>query len=81
MRTPEYRYTAYFYYDRITERPDLETIPYEQELFDHKNETLADFTHREITNLAYRPLYATTISTLRAKLVKFIKDKVKFGDH
>lgn len=81
MRTPEYRYTAYFYYNRTTERPDLEQLPYEQELFDHRNETLNDFTHREIVNLAYRPVYATTINALRMRLVEFIKSNMKFGDH
>lgn len=76
MRTLEYRYTAYYPYNRMTQLPELSngstTVPYEEELFDHKNETLADFTHREITNLAYRPGYSVVIAHFRAKLSEFV---------
>lgn len=76
MRTQEYRYTAYYPYNRTTQRPELSgglsTVPYEEELFDHKNETLADFTHREIVNLAYRPGYAIVIAHYRTKLAEFV---------
>ena len=76
MRTQEYRYTAYYPYNRTTQRPELanggDTVPFEEELFDHKNETLVDFTHREIVNLAYRPGYAIVIAHYRAKLAEFV---------
>jgi hypothetical protein len=83
MRTPEYRYTAYFHYNRTNFlrnkiEVDLINPPYQQELYDHKNETLADFTHREIINLAYKASYAVTVNQLRAKLIQFIKDKIVF---
>ena len=84
MRTPEYRYTAYFHYNRTSflgrVQVDLVNPPYQQELYDHKNETLADFTHREIVNLAYKSSYAVTVSQLRAKLIQFIKDKIVYHD-
>jgi len=75
MRTLEYRYVAYYPYNRATQVPEVynaSTVPYEEELFDHKNETLSDFTHREITNLAYRPGYSVVIAHFRAKLVEFV---------
>lgn len=75
MRTLEYRYTAYYPYNRTTQLPEVTgptAVPYEEELFDHKNETLSDFTHREITNLAYRPGYTVVITHFRAKLAEFV---------
>ena len=81
MRTPEYRYVAYFHFDRGTQLPNLDVPPYEEELYDHKNETLRDFTHRETFNLAVKPSYSYTIQNLRAKLVHYIKHKIPFGDH
>jgi hypothetical protein len=60
VRTNDYRYTAYCPFSRTTLLPNVlgvhaGALPYEEELFDHRNETLADFTHRELINLAYRP--------------------------
>lgn len=76
MRTLEYRYTAYYPFNRTIQRPELSaglsTVPYEEELYDHKNETLSDFTHRETVNLAYRPSYAVVIAHLRTKLAEFV---------
>lgn len=81
MRTPEYRYTVYFHFNRTTQLPELEVPPFEEELYDHKNETLQDFTHREIYNLGVKASYGPIMDNLRAKLVKFIRESVKFGDH
>ncbi|KAJ1413362.1 hypothetical protein B484DRAFT_402065 [Ochromonadaceae sp. CCMP2298] len=73
MRTLEYRYTAYYPFNRTQLRPDLRSSePYEEELFDHKNESLSDFTHRETVNLAYKPNYAVVVSNYRAKMADFI---------
>ncbi len=81
MRTPEYRYIAYFVFNRTTQLPEINELPFDEELYDHKNETLKDFTHREVFNLAVRPSYQVTIQSLRQKLVTFIKEKVVFGNH
>jgi hypothetical protein len=73
MRTLEYRYTAYYPFNRTRLRPDLSSPePYEEELFDHKNESLSDFTHREIVNLAYKPTYAVVINNFRTKMKDFL---------
>lgn len=80
MRTPEYRYIAYFHFNLTIMRPDLDRLPYAEELYDHKNETLADFTHRETFNLAVRPVYSVIIQMLRNKLVSFVRE-LPFGDN
>lgn len=77
MRTLEYRYTAYYPYPRNIGRPNISSIPYEEELYDHKNETLNDFTHRELQNLAYRSVYATVVHHFRQKLAQFIYNVYK----
>lgn len=80
LRTHEYRYTAYFPYDRATQRPSIghsHLPPYEEELFDHRNETLADFTHRETVNLAYRASHVHVVEKLRKKLKEFIRHHLK----
>ena len=70
MRTPEYRYTAYLRFDRTLQLPDVESLPYEEELFDHKNGTMRDFTHREIHNLAYRSAFGLVVARLRTQLIE-----------
>lgn len=78
MRTTEYRYTAYFHYNRTIQLPEVlgvnaGVLPYEEELFDHRNETLSDFTHRELVNLAYRSTFEGVVMRLRKKLKEFIR--------
>lgn len=81
MRTPEYRYVVYFHFNRTTELPMIQLPPFAEELYDHKNESLSDFTHRETFNLAVRPTYNVVIQSLRTKLVDFIQNHISFGDH
>ena len=81
LRTPEYKYIAYFYLNRTTFNVDLDKLPYQQELYDHKNETLNDFTHRELINLAFRSSYIVIVKQLKAKLINFIKNNIIFATH
>jgi hypothetical protein len=37
----------------------------EEELYDHRRETLADFSHRETVNVAKRVEFAETIARMR----------------
>mmetsp|Transcript_22497 Transcript_22497/g.32337 ORF Transcript_22497/g.32337 Transcript_22497/m.32337 type:complete len:601 (-) Transcript_22497:131-1933(-) len=83
LRTPDYRYTAYFYFNKTSflgkqVHVDIQQKPFQQELYDHKNETLADFTHRELVNLAYKPSYAAIVKQLKAKIVHFIQSEAVF---
>jgi len=83
MRTPEYRYIVYFHYNKIPKhfKIDFDSPPYAQELYDHKNETLSDYTHRETFNLATRPAYTSIMNNLRLKLISYIKENVIFHTH
>ena len=83
MRTPDYRYTAYFHYNKTSflgrqVRVDVSQLPFQQELYDHKNETLQDFTHRETVNLAYKVAYSGIVSQLRQKIIRFIQSEAVF---
>lgn len=78
MRTSTYRYTAYFYFNKTTERPEVGRLPFDQELYDHRNETLADFTHRETVNLARKAQFIPHLDTLRKKLVSYINKEIHF---
>jgi hypothetical protein len=83
LRTPDYRYTAYFHFNKTSflgkqVHVDTQRKPFQQELYDHKNETLADFTHRELVNLAYKPSYAAIVKQLKAKIVHFIQTEAVF---
>jgi hypothetical protein len=85
MRTSEYRYNAYFYMNRSKHESKLKlkvdtSSVYAQELYDHKNESLSDFTKRETVNIAGKTLYASVISKLHAQLVKFIETQIIFHD-
>jgi hypothetical protein len=81
MRTSAYRYTAYYPFNRTTLLPGVlgvlgvhaGALPYEEELFDHRNETLAASIHRELINLAHRPPFETIVHRLRKKLKEFVR--------
>jgi hypothetical protein len=78
MRTKDYRYTAWLKMDVEKMMPIWEVAPLEEDLFDHRNETLADFTHRETVNVAKRPGFELAIVALREKLLTFLKSEVKY---
>lgn len=82
LRTPDYRYTAYFHYNKTSflgrAQVNVDRMPFQHELFEHKNETLEDFTHREFINLANKPNYAIVVKSLRSKLVDFIMNEAVF---
>lgn len=49
-----------------------------QQLYDHRNEKLSDFTHREIDNLVYKNEFFPTVSLLKNQLTQFLRDEVVF---
>jgi hypothetical protein len=77
VRTSVYRCTAYYPFNRTTLFPRAgrarRRAAYEEELFDHRNETPAAITHRELINLAYRPTFETIVHRLRKKLKEFVR--------
>jgi hypothetical protein len=78
MRTIDFRYTAWFHYNRVKCIPTLDVAPFEEELYDHRGETLADYTHQETINVAHKLGYETVRRNLRETLIDFIKKKVVF---
>ena len=65
-------------YNRGTAKPNLELVPFEEEFYDHRNETLADFTHREYTNLVYKKSIQPILRKARDQLISFIKSNMLF---
>ncbi len=78
MRTIDFRYTAWFHYNRVKCIPTLDVAPFEEELYDHRGETLADYTHQETINVAHKLGYEAVRRNLRENLIDFIKKKVVF---
>jgi hypothetical protein len=78
MRTNDYRYTAWIRMDAETMKPMWDLPPLEEDLFDHRNETLADFTHQETSNIAKRPGNDQIVQAFREKLMKFLKTEVVY---
>ena len=48
------------------------------QLYDHRNESLSDFTHREIENVAYQPAFGATLLSLKYQLLHFLEKDVVF---
>lgn len=72
MRTPEYRYNLWCHFDPKVMKPNLSPGPFAEELYDHRNETLSNFTHTETVNLAHWPQYQSTLMRLRSSLYSLI---------
>jgi hypothetical protein len=78
MRTMHFRYTAWIHFDRKTMLPDLSTPPLDEELYDHRNELLSDFTHRETFNLARKSGSESILLNLRYQLIDFLRNNVVY---
>jgi arylsulfatase A-like enzyme len=78
MRTSEFRYTAWFHYNRPKAIPLLDVAPFAEELYDHRGETLADFTHLETVNLVQKPGYDSTRKAFREQLITYIRKNIVF---
>lgn len=78
MRSRDFRYTGWFHYNRVKCIPILDVSPLDEELYDHRFETFADFTHLETVNLVHRPGFENIVRDMREKTVNFIRKKVVF---
>ena len=78
LRTPEFRYTAWFHFNRPKALPLVDVAPFAEELYDHRGETLQDFTHQETINLAHKSGFDSTKKGLYEQLVSFIRKEVIF---
>ena len=78
MRSRDFRYTGWFHYNRVKCIPILDVSPLDEELYDHRFETFADFTHLETVNLVRRPGFENIVRDMREKVVNFVRKKIVF---
>lgn len=78
FRYSSFRYTIWLHWDRVKNMPQLLVPPYAEELYDHRGETLENFTHLELVNLIYRPDFKEAAEKLKFKALSFLKNDVKF---
>lgn len=78
MRTPQFRYNLWIHFNRITYLPVLDAPPFAEELYDHRDDTLANFTHSETLNLILRPGYEGVAASMKMKLTDIIKKELVF---
>ena len=78
FRYADYRYTFWLHWNRVRNIPDLTAPIFAEELYDHRNETLEQFTHRELVNLVHQPEYIDVTLMLRKKAYIFLNKDVKF---
>jgi len=78
LRTSEFRYTAWFHYNRPKAVPLIDVAPFAEELYDHRGETLKDFTHQETVNLVHKPGFDATRKAMQDQLISFIRKEVIF---
>ena len=78
MRYAVARYTIWLHWDRVKNLPQLTVPPFAEELYDHRGETLENFTHLELHNLVYQPEFAEVAKRFKAKALHFLEHDVKF---
>ena len=78
IRTPEWRYTAHIHFDKRRLVPYYEKELFDEELYDHRDEKLQDYTHQELENLAYDEDHRNIVTELRGTLYDFLKSEVDF---
>ena len=65
-----FRYVAWVYFDKKKKIPKLKEDLLDEELYDHRKESLEDYTHRETVNVAKRPEFKDVIVRLRDRFLK-----------
>lgn len=78
MRTANYRYTAWYHYDRDTALPLLEMPPFAEEFYNHVGEELEDFGHQELGNYIRKIDFQPALARYRARLLHFIRKEIDF---
>ncbi len=78
FRTSDYRYGVYYHFDRINNIPLFKEPPYAEELYDHRGETLSNFTHLELVNVIGRTDYGVVAANMRQMASQFLQQEVVF---
>ena len=72
MRTKSYRYTAWYHFDETVRLPILTSPPVEEELYDHRGETLSSFGHGELHNVAWKTPFIPIKRRLKEHLDEYL---------
>jgi len=72
MRSSSFRYTAWIEMDRTFLLPKLELPIFEEELYDHRGETLGDLSKYERENVATKKGYEEIVASQRDQLLSFL---------
>jgi hypothetical protein len=79
LRTPEWKLITFLHYNMTSGKVNTAWPAFWSELYDHRNETLQDFTHLETVNIAKE--MPNVVEELRRKLVDYLTTSVVFrGD-
>jgi len=78
MRTADYRYTVWLPFDRAVMAVDWDAPVFEEELYDHRGETLEDYTHQELVNVAKKPSFLKVVTSLRTQLLAYLRANIIF---
>ena len=78
MRTSDFRYTAWVPFNRSIMAASWDQPLFDEELYDHRGETLKDFTHQELVNVAHKPAFSKVVKRHRDKLLNYLRSSIVF---
>lgn len=78
MRTVDFRYTAWLLVQRRNFVPDWSSPVMDEELYDHRGESLSEFGHKELENVAKNQEYQMVLTNLRDQLISFLKKEIVY---
>ena len=78
MRTSDFRYTAWVPFNRSIMAASWDQPLFDEELYDHRGETLRDFTHQELVNVAHKPAFSKVVKRHREKLLNYLRSSIVF---
>lgn len=78
FRSSDYRYTIWLHFDRVKNIPQFGAPPYAEELYDHRNEVLSNFTYLEYHNLINRPQFATVAANMKQWALHYLQTNVLY---
>lgn len=81
MRTEEFRYTSWMLFDPMALQPvwERQAAPLFEELYDHRDERLEDFTHRETRNVAGDSSFTSHLLSMRRRMSQFLRYHVVYA--
>lgn len=81
VRTNDFRYNAWFHFNRKRKVPLLDVTPFAEELYDHRGEVPQDYTHLEIVNLVNKGGFEREVLRYRERLIAFIRSNIAFASN